>query len=407
MRHKFLMGAAVLAAMASYTLAKPAFDMERALTVANLFKGGEQYEKFNRMSEIFPHVTVAAPKNASEFEVGEPIELPSGFSFRGRNYDAEEFLAETDTAALLVLQGGKIRSENYWLTGGRDVQWLSMSVAKSFTSALVGLAVEDGFIEDIEDPITKYVPSLKGSGYDGARIKDILQMSSGAAWNEEEGNPDSDLAKLGRIWALGGSFADFTTTIKPEHEPGTYFRYNSASTLVLGTLLDATLDRPIQQYMQEKLWQPLGMEENAYWLIDDDNLVMTHGGLNATARDYAKLGELYRKNGVWNGRQLIPSDWVQASTSPDAPHLMPGRDESPWGYGYQWWVINGNEGEYSAIGIFNQFIYVNPSKDLVIVKLSAYSDYAGGSSFGTPTLELETIELFREIGDSICTEAEC
>ena len=159
--------------------------------------------------------------------------------------------------------------------------------------------------------------------------------------------------------------------------------------------------------MQRKLWQPLGAESAAYWMVDDNNMVMAFAGLNATARDYAKLGELYRNRGSWQGEQLVSADWIDASVTPDAPHLEPGENPASdyvLGYGYQWWVMDGNEGEYAAIGVYNQFVYVNPSRDLVIVKLSAYSDYAS-----TPDesgyRELETIAFFRAIGSSLATKS--
>ncbi|MBV1934919.1 MAG: beta-lactamase family protein [Parvibaculaceae bacterium] len=377
--------------------------VERLNFAMNLFTGAEQYENFNRMPELFPSDTMKAAQAPFQFEDGEAIALPATFEMNGTRVDTEKFLTDTDTAALLVIQDGKVRLEDYRLTGGRDVQWLSMSVAKSFTSTLVGMAVEDGAIDSIQDPVTKYVPALAGSAYDGVRIKDILQMSSGAAWDENYGDPESDINRFGRILGAGGSFSEFLTTMKRENEPGTYNRYNSASTQVLGSLLLAATGQPIQEYMAEKLWAPLGMESDGYWLVDDDNVPMVFFGLNATARDYAKIGELFRNGGVWNGEQLVSGDWVKASITPDAPHLMPGDNplsDFPMGYGYQWWVMDGDEQEFSAIGVYNQFIYVNPTKDLVIVKLSANNAY-GTSSDGSTEREFETIELFRTIGNSL------
>jgi CubicO group peptidase (beta-lactamase class C family) len=166
-------------------------------------------------------------------------------------------------------------------------------------------------------------------------------------------------------------------------------------------LLQAATGQSVTAYMQAKLWEPLGMESPAYWMIDDDGMEMVFGGLNATARDYAKLGELYRLQGQWQGSQLVPAQWVTDSITPDAPHLLPGENpmsDFDMGYGYQWWIMDGDRGDYSAIGVYNQFIYVDPSKGLVVVKLSANSDYAATneeSSFR----EFETIEFMRAIGD--------
>ena len=403
MKNKILIGLAGLVVLVAGVVAYNWQKVERLNFTLNLFSGAEQYENFNRMTELFPSATMKAAASPFEFEQGEAIELPETFVADGASVNTQTFLAETDTAALLVIQDGKVRLERYSLTGGRDVQWLSMSVAKSFTSTLVGMAVEEGAIGSIEEPVTKYVPALAGSAYDGVRIKDILQMSSGAAWNEDYNDPDSDINRFGRILGAGGSFSEFVTTMKREQEPGTYNRYNSASTQVLGSLLMAATGRPIQEYMVDKLWEPLGMESDGYWLVDDDNVPMVFFGLNATARDYAKIGELFRNGGVWNGEQLVSADWVKASITPDAPHLMPGDSplsDFPMGYGYQWWVMDGDEQEFSAIGVYNQFIYVNPTKDLVIVKLSANSEY-GTTADGSTEREFETIELFRTIGNAL------
>ncbi|MDF1687970.1 MAG: serine hydrolase [Parvibaculaceae bacterium] len=403
MKNKILIGLAGLVVLVGGVVAFNWQKVERLNFTMNLFSGAEQYENFNRMTELFPSATMKASPTPFQFGEGEPMALPTSFETDGVTIDTEAFLTETDTAALLVIQNGNVRFEDYRLTGGRDVQWLSMSVAKSFTSTLVGMAVEDGSIASIEDPVTKYVPALAGSAYDSVRIKDILQMSSGAAWDENYGDPDSDINRFGRILGAGGSFSEFVTTMKREKEPGTYNRYNSASTQVLGSLLLAATGQPIQDYMAEKLWTPLGMESDGYWLVDDDNVPMVFFGLNATARDYAKIGELFRNGGMWNGEQVVSADWVHASITPDAPHLMPGDNplsDFPMGYGYQWWVMDGDAQEFSAIGVYNQFIYVNPTKDLVIVKLSANSAY-GTSTDGSAEREFETIDLFRAIGDAL------
>ena len=375
-------------------------ELARLRFSTSLFSGAEQYENFGRIADLFPTTTTAAPNEARSFAEGEPVALPPGFDCEGRRWSTEEFLQTTDTVALLVLHEGRIRFEEYWLTGGRDVPWLSMSVAKSFVSALVGIAVEEGHIRSIEEPITDYLPALAGSAYDGVRIKDILQMSSGAAWDETYGDPDSDINRFGRILAVGGSLNEFAATLDREREPGTYNHYNSTDTQVLGWLLVETTGQSVTDYLREKLWEPLGMENDAHWMTDDHGMEMVFGGLNATARDYAKLGELYRNGGRFEGRQIVPEAWVRASVTPDAPHLQPGDHEmSDWaiGYGYQWWVPEGTEGEYSAIGVYNQFIWVNPSRDLVIVKLSANSGYATAED-GSADLEFETIEFFRAIG---------
>jgi len=374
--------------------------MNRADYIASLFTGAPQHENFGHLDKFIPAARMSAAPVRFEFPEGGKIALPAGFVHKGAPRDTEAFLAETDTMALLVLKDGAVRFERYAPFGGRETHWVSMSVAKSFVSAALGIAVHEGAIRSIEEPVTDYLPELAGSAYDGVRIKDILQMSSGAGWNEDYSDPDFDINRFAQVSATGGAMSDFVPTLKRETEPGTVNHYNSMDTQVLGMLLKAATGRTIADYMQEKLWHPLGMEASGHWLVDDTGMEMAYACLNATARDYAKIGELFRNGGRWQGRQIVPADWVRASVTPDAPHLMPGVSDPIFGYGYQWWVIDGTEGEYAAIGVYNQFVYVNPARNLTIVKLSASRNY-GTTNDESSYREHETIGLFRAIGQAL------
>jgi CubicO group peptidase (beta-lactamase class C family) len=277
------------------------------------------------------------------------------------------------------------------------VQWISWSVAKSFVSAMVGIAVREGHIRSIDEPISDYIDVEPGSAYDGVRIKDVLQMSSGARWNEDYSDPTSDVARLGAAMAPGGSLDRFVATATPESAPGTVCQYNSTDTQALGTLLVRATGRSITDFMQEHMYDPLGMEADGYWLLDAEGREMAFGGVNLTARDFAKLGELYRRGGEWNGIQVVPADWVADSIVPDAPHLEWGRPviaggNLPDGYGYQWWLIPGGLDQYSAIGVYNQWVFVSPRHDVTIVKLSATRTY--GTTMGEETSYSGTTEAF-------------
>ena len=400
MLKKYLSIAAFILALAvTFIWINYADRIQRLQVVGSLFTGAEQIQNFNSMHEMFPVNVLPPAEQVLEFESGVATPLPTSFMYLGAEVLTSEFITRTDSGALLVLKGGKVTFEQYWQTGGRDQTWLSMSVAKSFISALIGIAVDQGLIGDITEPVTDYVPELAGSAYDNVRIKDILQMSSGASWNEDYGDPESDINRFGRVFALGGSMNEFAATLVPELPPGTYNRYNSTDTQVLGMLLTKVTGRSVNDYMIEMLWHPMGAENVGYWLTDAEGMEMAFGGLNITARDYAKLGEMYRMGGAFNGQQIVPADWVQASITPDAPHLMPGDNpQSDWpiGYGQQWWIPEGDVGEFMAIGVYNQFIYVAPESNTVIVKLSA------NSAYGTPddpdaSSEFESLELFRAI----------
>lgn len=375
-------------------------DEERLLWVSSLFSGSDQHQKFNRVYELFPTSNLAPSNNPSSFEIESMIELPNSFVYESRSVDVNEYLDRTDVSALLILKDGKIRYENYWLTGGREVKWISMSVGKSFVSALIGIALDQGHIKSIQDPVTIYVPQLKDSAYDGVSIKDILQMSSGASWNEDYGDPNSDINRSVRIFALGGSLDEFAASLTNENEPGTFNRYNSTDTQVLGMLLREATGTSVTEFMQKMLWDPIGAEDNAYWLLDSENMEVAYGGLNATARDYAKLGELYRLKGRMNNKQIIPEKWVDESVRPDAPHLMPGENpmsDYPLGYGYQWWIPD-ESGDYMAIGVYNQFIYVSPKNNSVVVQLAANKIY-GVDAIDTTVSEFESIAFLRTLAN--------
>lgn len=371
----------------------------------NLYVGEPQHENFAHLDDLFPTRQMAASERPFQFSTGSQIALPEGFVFDGITRSTQEFIGDTDTSALLVLKDGAIRFEDYYLTGGPEVRWISWSMAKSFVSALIGIAIEDGLIGSIDEPLTKYVPMLADSAYAGVSIKDVLQMSSGARWNEDYSDKSSDIHRLGTAMAGESSLAEFVSNIEQATTPGTQCQYNSADTQALGMLLTAATGSSIADYMQEKLCQPLGMESSGYWLVDSVGMEMALGGLNLTARDFAKIGELYRNQGVWGGQQIVPQAWVAESIQSDAAHLQPGKvivggHVFPFGYGYQWWIPAGTNGEFSAIGVYNQFVYVDPSRGVVIVKLSANRKY-GTTPDEAENREGETLEFLRAVASQL------
>jgi len=278
---------------------------------------------------------------------------------------------------------------------------MGWSLNKSFVSALVGIAIAEAKIGSVNDTVTQYVPELKGSAYDGVKLKDVLQMSSGASWDESYSDWKSDVNRFGRAFALGSSLDHFITTLKREHTPGTYHRYNTMDTQVLGFVLRRATGQSNADYLESRIWQPLGMQDDALWITDDEGKELAAGGLNATLRDFAKLGQLYLHRGNWHGQQVVPAAWVIASVTPDAPHLMPGKRSTSagvMGYGMQWWVPD-NRGDYTAIGVFNQFIYVNPELQLVIAQTSANHLYGTGGS--DDDREAENIAFFKAVEEQI------
>lgn len=366
-----------------------------------LFTGAPQHENFARFRDFVPTRLMAPSAAPFTFPQGSPLDLPATYDFEGATKSFDEFFAETDTAALLVLQDGAVRCEGYALTGGPGTQWISWSVAKSFVSALVGIAITEGHIRDIDDPISDYITVSPGSAYDGVSIRNILQMSSGARWKEDYSDPESDIIRLGMVMAGMSTLDAFIADMTPENTPGTVCRYNSADTQALGALLVRATKRSLADYMHEKLVEPLGFAAPGYWVLDGTGMEMAFAGLLLTPHDFAKIGELYRNGGLWNGTQVVPADWVRTSITADAPHVQPDavilNDHTlPFGYGYQWWLPKGDRGEFAAIGIYNEFVYVDPSRDLVIVKLSANRAY-GTTPLESTNREIETIAFLRAI----------
>lgn len=343
-----------------------------------LFGGGEQAENFRQMAMVYPVRVIRRAAAPSPLPPGPALRLPDTFDFEGRRLDTAAFLAEMETTGLIVIRDGRVVFEDYWRGNDATTQSIGWSVSKSFVSALIGIAVGEGAIASIEDPVTRYAPMLAGGAYDGVRLKDVLQMSSGARWNEDYSDPNSDVGEYGRVMASGGSLDAFAAACVNERPPGTYLRYNSTDTHVLGMVLRGAIGASLAEYLRDKLWQPLGMEADGFWMVDGTGAEMAGVGLSAVLRDFARLGCCYLNGGAWNGAQVVPEAWVQASVTPDAAHLMPGPRPSadlPMGYGYQWWAPD-NSGAYSAIGVYNQFVWVDPATRTVIAKTSAFRRFS-------------------------------
>jgi CubicO group peptidase (beta-lactamase class C family) len=349
-----------------------------------LFRGGDQVENFRQMSTIYPVRVIRRASAPSSLEPGANLQLPGSFEFQGRRLDTAGFLAEMETTGLIVVRDGRVVFEDYWLGADASTQTVAWSVSKSFVSALIGIAIHEGAIASVEDPVTRYAPELVGGAYDSVRLKDVLQMSSGARWNEDYSDPESDAAAFGRVLDGGGSLDALAARCVRECAPGTFNRYNSIDTHVLGMVLRRATGASLSEYLRERLWEPLGMEADGFWIVDSAGAEMAAGGLNAVLRDYARLGCCYLNGGVWNGAPVVPKAWVEASITPDAPHLRPGQRPNaslPMGYGYQWWLPD-DSGPYCAMGVYHQFIWVDPATRTVIAKSSAFRRY--GSS---PRLE--------------------
>ena len=353
---------------------------------------------FIHMDEYLPIKVVEKANQPFIFPSVENSELPQEFDHNGTTFNTMQYIDSSYTQGLLLIHNDTIKYENYWRGQQEDTRHISWSVAKSYISALFGIAMEDGYIKSIDQTVEEYLPELIGSGYEGVKIKDVLQMSSGIYFDETYSDPQSDIQQYWQGFVFGKSQDEFAASLRNEKTPGTYNNYVSIDTHVLGMIIVKATGKSLTEYLEEKIWKPIGTEFNTYWIVDANGMEMALGGLNATLRDFAKLGRLYLNKGNWEGKQIVPKDWVKISTSSIEEHLQPEskNSSSPGiGYGYQWWVLDGDEGEFLAWGVFNQYIYVNPSTNTVIVKNSANKDFYEVDNPYASTLT--HVELFRKL----------
>lgn len=279
--------------------------------------------------------------------------------FDGQKIGIDEYMSDQRVAGLLVVKDGQIAYEKYRLGNTEDTRWISFSVSKSVVAMLYGAAIRDGYISNVNEKVTDYLPRLKNSSYDQTTIANLLQMASGVAWNEDYADPESDVA---RATYETLELFDYLRHKPRTAKPGEKFNYNTAETNLAGTLLRAAIGNNLSTYLSEKIWRPFGMESDAYWQLTEDG-GGEFGGccINATLRDYGRLGLFALGNGALSdGTQVLAENWMADSVSPSK-----GFD----GYGYFWWL--GEQGAYEASGIFGQGIYVNPKKNVVIAIHSA------------------------------------
>ncbi|MFK4035340.1 serine hydrolase domain-containing protein [Nonomuraea wenchangensis] len=283
-----------------------------------------------------------------------PRKLAVTYTHKGEERTLDDFLTATRTNGFVVLDGQDIVLERY-VGANRDMRFQSWSMAKSFTSAAIGIALSEGHIRSIDDPVTRYLPELKGSGFDGVSIRNLLRMSSGIEWEETKGAP-----QLQALAQRGRPLKNFAARQKRGWKPGSRFEYTSVNSFVLARLIGQTTGMPYHRYVQEKIWKPAGMESSVLIGNDSSGDNLGYCCFHATDRDFARFGLLYLRGGKAHGKQVVPASWVRRSTKPSASF-----NER---YGLHWWLGGGGEKDYMAAGFGGQHIYVSPKHDVVIVK---------------------------------------
>lgn len=320
----------------------------------------QQVAGYRNMDKVFPTRIIKAG--------GKPSAMPEHrvdlddvqISYEDGRLTTDDYFGRRNVAGLLVIKNGHIVYERYGLGNSRDTKWVSFSVAKSVTSLLVGAAIRDGHIKSVDGMVTDYLPRMKGSSYDQASIRNILQMASGVAWNEDYADPDSDISRMVGIGTLAQE--EYLRGRPVDAPPGEVFNYNTAETGMVGDLLRAAIGNKLSTYLSEKIWRPFGMEADANWKLQEPGGGEIGGaGISATLRDYGRLGLFALADGwLADGTPVLADNWMAESTAPSKGNP---------GYGYLWWL--GEGGAFWATGIFRQGIYVDPRERIVIALHSA------------------------------------
>jgi CubicO group peptidase (beta-lactamase class C family) len=309
------------------------------------------------------------------------------------NVDA--WMAANRNSGLLVMKGDSILAERYNYDRKESDRFQSFSMAKTVVAMLIGVALNENKIKSIDDKAEQYVPGLKGQLYGGTSLRHLLTMSSGVAFREDyDGKDDVSVLARKTLGRQGPGGADTVIGINTRLRPaGEKFYYASGETQVLGLVLRAAIGQPLSQYFAEKIWQPMGAEADATWLIDAGGYETGYMGINATLRDWGRLGMLLANYGAIDGKQLIPAAWVKAATTPEAPHLRVGVATRRNGYGYQTWIVD-NEGKFALLGVRGQGVLIDPVTKVVVVHTAVHGNPRDGTARG-PQFELffRTVKL--------------
>ncbi|WP_170545128.1 serine hydrolase domain-containing protein [Ruegeria arenilitoris] len=359
-------------------------ELQRLMAVNSLFSEEKIVHNFSHMNEAF--LTVDLPRGDGptwELPYGPGFDLPDG---------TDQWIDDRAVTSLLVMQDGQIRFEEYYLGTTPEDRRISWSVAKSYLSALFGVLLAEGAIESLDDPVVKYAPKLAGTAYDGATIRNVLNMASGVTFNEDYFDPNSDINRMGRVVALGGELDDFAASLQDTFvAPGETWQYVSIDTHVIGMVIRGATGRSVTELLTEKIIQPLGLEYDGYYVTDGAGVAFVLGGLNFTTRDFARFGQMILQNGELDGQQLVPADWIAESVLPSAP-----TEAGEIGYGYQWWIpVGAHEGEFLARGVYGQYIYFDQPRGVLIVTTGA------DRKFRDDGVNEGNIEIFRKIAQSL------
>lgn len=354
-------------------------EIGRLQAVLGLFKPDQIVQNFSQMDAAFLSRSIQVTPPVMDLPQGPAMPVIDGL---------ETWKETRNVTAFVVLHDGALVAEDYRLGTTAEDRRISWSIAKSYLSALFGIVRAEGAIHSLDDLVTQYVPELVGTAYDGVTVRDVLTMQSGVKFNEDYLDFWSDINKMGRVLALGQSMDSFAFGLtERDRPPGREWQYVSIDTHIVGMVIRGATGRGIVDLMQQKLIGPMGLESVPYYVTDGQAEPFVLGGLNLITRDYARMGQVFLQEGRRDNVQVVPADWVAASTSRQA-----NTAEGAMGYGYQWWVPDGAEpGEFLARGIYGQYIYVNRAAGVVVTVNAA------DRGFREPGVYNSTIAMFRKI----------
>lgn len=340
---------------------------------------------FSHYDQVYPSRAVTKPDAPSPLRRADE-EVALTYRFRDASYGLRDYLDRNPVTGLLLARDGEILLEHYRYARTDTERFVSHSMAKTVTSMLVGIAVEEGAIRSIDQPAADYVPELAGTEYGKTPIRALLHMSSGVKFKEAyDGTGDN--STLSRLLftsdnpGAAAAVAQFNTRDAP---PDTRFYYAGAETEVLGLVVARATGQKLADYLHSRIWQKLGAEADASWIVDTKGVEVAYCCFNAVLRDWARLGMMLASDGAWNGKQIVPRDWLLAATTvaPGDQHLAPQPGKRYFGYGYQVWIFPGPRRQFALLGIHGQAIFVDPAARLVMVQTAALVSPTGSRSEG-------------------------
>lgn len=349
--------------------------------MASLNDSSKYVENFRSMAKLLPYRTVGRGKDISRFdEIPGPLEFT--YNFNGELKTLEQFHEESTTTSLVVVKDGAILHERYFNGGSRESLFTSWSVAKSFVATAIAIAHQEGLIESLDDPAQKYAPQFADTDFGASSIRGLLAMTSGIEFNEDYFSDDSDIRPFFfDSFVLAKNPDELLVPFKRSRAEFADFHYISSNTHILSAVLRALYNKPLADIIAEKIWQPLGMEADATWLqhrAGDDGVALGYCCLNARSRDYARFGQFYLDAYLNQTRSKIelPENWAKDLTEPASPaHKSGGELYSGRGYSYHFWLPPANPGVFFAAGVYGQYIWIDPARNLVIVRTSADPEF--------------------------------